>query len=274
MEGGGLTAKKYYWLRLKDGWFNSKLIKKLRRIAGGDTYTIIYLKMQLLSLKNEGRLYYEGVEETFSEELALELDEDPENVKVTISFLQNCGLIEIVDADEYMLTEVPAAIGSETDSAERMRKSRANRNKKLLEAKTSQCYKPVTVSDTEIDIEKEIEKDIEKENIDCAEQESSAPEPEPIITLPLNTGEEYPIFQCDLQEFAELYPAVDVLQAMRGMRGWLLTNPGRRKTKRGIKRFVNSWLAREQDRGGNNSYNRSNNRELQSANVFEDWRNA
>ena len=243
-------AKKYYWLKLKDDWFQSKTIKKLRRIAGGDTYTVIYLKMLLLSLKNEGRLYYEGVEESFAEEIALELDEDEENVKVTLSFLQNCGLIEITDTDEYMLTEVPASLGSETASAERMRKMRAIKNKKEIEEKTSHCYTPVTSRYTEIDIEKEIEIDKEKDKTICAEPKHSAPEPEPIITLPLNTGEEYPIFQRDIQEFAELYPAVDVLQAMRGMRGWLLTNPGKRKTRRGIRRFINSWLSRDQDRGG------------------------
>lgn len=246
-------AKKYYWLKLKDDWFNSKVIKKLRKIAGGDTYTIIYLKMLLLSLKNEGKLYYEGVEESFADELALELDEETDNVNVTISFLQNCGLIEIVDPDEYVLTEVPAAIGSETESAERMRKCRANKNRKLLEEKTSHCDGAVTASDTEIDIEKDIETEKEKKNI-CTEQEGSEPEPEPIITLPLNTGEEYPVFQRDIGEFAELYPAVDVLQAMRGMRGWLLTNPAKRKTKRGINRFINSWLSREQDKGGNRGY--------------------
>lgn len=252
-------AKKYYWLKLKDGWFDSKVIKKLRKIAGGDTYTIIYLKMLLLSLKNEGKLYYEGLEESFADELALELNEDPDNVRVTISFLENCGLIEIVDSDEYMLTEVPTAIGSETESAQRMRKCRDNKNKKLLEDKTSHCDGAVTKSDTEIDIDIEIEKDIEKDkkNI-CTELERSEPEPEPIITLPLNTGEEYPVFQCDIDEFAELYPAVDVLQAMRGMRGWLNTNPARRKTKRGIRRFINSWLSREQDRGGVKGYTNSN----------------
>lgn len=251
-EGGGRLAKKYYWLKLKDDWFNSKVIKKLRKIAGGDTYTIIYLKMLLLSLKNEGKLYYEGVEESFSDELALELDEETDNVNVTISFLQSCGLIEIVDPDEYVLTEVPLAIGSETESAERMRKCRANKNKKLLEQKASHCDGTVTVSDTEIEIEKEIE--IKKENNICTEQKCSEPEPEPIIKLPLNTGEEYPIFQRNIDEFAELYPAVDVLQAMRGMRGWLLTNPAKRKTKRGINRFINSWLSREQDKGGNRGY--------------------
>ena len=43
--------KRYYWLKLMDDFFDSKRIKKLRKMAGGDTYTIIYLKMQLLSLK-------------------------------------------------------------------------------------------------------------------------------------------------------------------------------------------------------------------------------
>lgn len=260
-------AKKYYWLKLKDDWFNSKVIKKLRKIAGGDTYTIIYLKMLLLSLKNEGKLYYEGVEESFADELALELDEETDNVNVTISFLQNCGLIEIVDPDEYVLTEVPAAIGSETESAERMRKCRANRNRKLLEEKTSHCDGAVTASDTEIDIEKDIETEKEKKNI-CTEQEGSEPEPEPIITLPLNTGEEYPVFQRNIGEFAELYPAVDVLQAMRGMRGWLLTNPAKRKTKRGINRFINSWLSREQDKGGNRAYYKKPGAEKNDFNQF------
>lgn len=37
-------AKRYYWLKLPDGFFRQKAIKKLRKIAGGDTYTIIYLK--------------------------------------------------------------------------------------------------------------------------------------------------------------------------------------------------------------------------------------
>lgn len=87
-----------------------------------------------------------------------------------------------------------------------------------------------------------------------SELENPAPEPEQktqVINLPLNTGEEYPIFQNDIDIFAELYPAVDILQAMRAMKGWLMTNSKKRKTKRGISRFINSWLAREQDKGGN-----------------------
>lgn len=276
-------AKKYFWLKLKDDWFNSKVIKKLRRIAGGDTYTIIYLKMLLLSLKNEGKIYYEGVEDSFEEELALDLNEDIDNVTVTIAYLQKNGLLEILDTNEYFLSEVPEAIGSETDSARRMRISRGNKGKVALEDKMShcdnivlECDSNVTKCDTdiEIDIEKELEKNIEKDNTSCAEQ-ASAPEPEPIITLPLNTGDEYPFYQHDLDMFSQLYPAVDILQAMRGMRGWLLTNPTRRKTPRGIKRFVNSWLAREQDKGGTRGYSERNqgSRVESFGNMAKEWAN-
>ena len=56
-------CKRYYWLRLHDDFFDSKRIKKLRRMAGGDTYTIIYLKMQLLAMKTDGIIKWTGLEE-------------------------------------------------------------------------------------------------------------------------------------------------------------------------------------------------------------------
>ena len=58
-----MEDKKYYWLKLKNDFFGSKEIKKLRKIAGGDTFTIIYLKMQLLSIKNGGLIKYDRTEE-------------------------------------------------------------------------------------------------------------------------------------------------------------------------------------------------------------------
>lgn len=81
----------------------------------------------------------------------------------------------------------------------------------------------------------------------CAESEAaSAPA---AISLPLNDGTEYPVTEEQCQEWAGLYPAVDVIQQLRGMRGWLNANPQKRKTRRGVNRFINAWLAREQDRG-------------------------
>jgi predicted phage replisome organizer len=143
-------------------------MKKLRRIAGGDTYTIIYLKLQLLSLKDEGLLYYEGVEPTFYEEMALALDEDAENVRATLIFLENMGLISRNNEHEYILTEVPYLIGSETDKAELMRKKRererlqSSNNVTAVLPPVTNCYTEIEI-DKDIDIDIDIEKDIELE---------------------------------------------------------------------------------------------------------------
>jgi predicted phage replisome organizer len=147
-------------LKLKDDFFSQKEIKKLRKIAGGDTYTIIYLKLQLLSLENEGIIMFEGVEDNFIEEMALTLDEDAENVKVTLLYLQKVGFIEETNADEFLLPKVLESIGSETSVAVRVRKHR-NKQKALP------CNTEVTKGNTEIEIEidKDIEIDINKKNI-------------------------------------------------------------------------------------------------------------
>lgn len=67
--------KRYYWFKLKEDFFTDKKIKKLRKISGGDTYVIIYQKLLLLSLRDNGKLFYEGVESDFTKEMALTLDE-------------------------------------------------------------------------------------------------------------------------------------------------------------------------------------------------------
>lgn len=123
-------SKKYYWLKLKDNFFEGKAMKKLRKIAGGDTYTIIYLKLLLKSMKTDGKLYFDGIEETFCEELALDIDEDTENVKITVMYLQKVGLLKEVNEKEIELIEMKDMVGSESDSAERVRRMRTK--KKLL----------------------------------------------------------------------------------------------------------------------------------------------
>ena len=84
----------------------------------------------------------------------------------------------------------------------------------------------------------------------CPEPENSASGPPPVIALPLNDNTEYEVPQKDFDSWVSLYPAVDVMQQLRNMKGWLQANPDRRKTRRGINRFISGWLSREQDRGG------------------------
>ncbi|AMB93274.1 phage replisome organizer N-terminal domain-containing protein [Aerococcus sanguinicola] len=171
-------AKKYFWLKLKDDFFEQKEIKMLRRVAGGDTYTIIYLKMLLLSLSNEGRIYYDGIAENMVEEIALSIDEDSDNVQITFNYLISKGLIIFEDEDEVELTNIASMIGSETDSARRMRQLR---KKKTLQRhfEASQCDNQVTGplrggdGEIEIELEKDIEKELEQDtekNLDVVGQ--------------------------------------------------------------------------------------------------------
>ena len=87
----------------------------------------------------------------------------------------------------------------------------------------------------------------------CEQNQSEQVEP-PVITLLLNTGEEYGISQSNVYEWSELYPAVDVMQCLRNMKGWLMAHNSRRKTIRGINKFIITWLQKEQDKGGTRGY--------------------
>lgn len=150
-------AKKYFWLKLKDDFFNQKEIKMLRKLAGGDTFTVIYLKILLLSLKNDGRVYYDGIARNMVEEIALEIDEETENVQLTFNYLQTKGLLIFNSDDEVELSNIHQMIGSESASASRVRK---HRERKVLQS-NNEVTKLKHLSNTEI--EKDIEIDIEKE---------------------------------------------------------------------------------------------------------------
>jgi len=107
---------------------------------------------------------------------------------------------------------------------------------------------------------KENDNDKEKGNVtvkekeySCTEPDKSAPVPA-VIELILNDKSLYPITQEDVDKWQELYPAANIMQELRKMKGWLDANPAKRKTRKGIKKFITSWLAREQDRGGAKTY--------------------
>ena len=152
--------KRYYWLKLQNDFFSRKEIKRLRRIAGGDTLTIIYLKMLCRSLKDNGKLYYDGLDNDFVSELAMDIDEDTENVQITVNYLIKTGLLEQIDEVEYTLKDAESNTGTETAVAARVRKHRERR-------KALQCNTDVTavkqLGYVEIEIDKEIDKEKEEE---------------------------------------------------------------------------------------------------------------
>lgn len=151
-----LKNKRYFWIQLAQDFFKSKEMKLLRKIAGGDTHTIIYLKMMLISLEDGGHIYYDGLADNLAEEIALVIDENVEDIKITLIFLESKGLLTRNSDRDYFLEQVPEMVGSETASARRVRKFRENKQVLL-------CNTDVTKCNGDIDIEKDIDTEIEKD---------------------------------------------------------------------------------------------------------------
>lgn len=148
--------KRYFWLKLHKDFFQRKEIKRLRKIAGGDTYTIIYLKMLLRSIMSDGKLYFDGLEDDFASELALDLDEKEENVQITVAYLIKSGLLEMCSDDEYYLPDAKDNTGTETAVAGRVRKHREKQ-------KALQCNTDVTQVKHLCNGEKEKDKELYKD---------------------------------------------------------------------------------------------------------------
>ncbi|MCO5072087.1 MAG: hypothetical protein M9944_12855 [Rhizobiaceae bacterium] len=158
------------------------------------------------------------------------------------------------------------AFENEADVAiERRRAADRNRQAKLRNSRAmsrDSRYVTVTNSDT-VSPKKETSPEPPKEkttpsnsedkssSLFCPEPEKSAPDA--VIGLPTVSDGDHPIFEADIAEWKAAYPAVDIRQQLAAMRQWLISNPTKRKTKRGMRKFVNAWLDRRQNAGGSHS---------------------
>lgn len=213
-------AKKYYWLQLKSTFFSNRIAKKLLKAERGKIYALIYLKMLLFSVDKEGHLFFEGVEHTFAEEIALVLDEEPDDVKTTIEMLESAGAMEQIAADEWYLTEMPELIGKECDSAERVRKHRA----KTLQCNTdvTECNTLVTECNTEkrreeIEIEKSREENTKSKG-ECERENRKRfvpPTVGEVIAYCVERGNDI-----DAQQFIDFYASKGWMVGKNKMTDW------------------------------------------------------
>lgn len=140
---------RYYWMKLFDNFFHDPKIKKLKRMAGGDTYVVIILKIMLETITNNGVYKFQNIERSLAEELELKIDEDSKNIQIVLDYLHLHKMIIQISDDSYLLTEVKNCIGSETASTKRSQKSRELKiNQKVL-----LCNTTATKSNREIEIE-------------------------------------------------------------------------------------------------------------------------
>lgn len=238
----------------------------MKKHEHGKDMQIVYLRMMLLSIDKGGCIYYQGVYDSLEEELAEEFDEPVEIIRETLDYLKENNMIAIDENSDCFVPESLTLTGSEGSSAERMRKKRQRE-------KMSHCDTDVTGSDAcvtscDVELEKEIElekeKREEKEDIVCPEPDKPVPDLSGIL-LPLNDKTSYNVPLDKIALWKDTYPAVDIERELKRMIAWLDSNPSRRKTRKGICKFINTWLSKEQDKGGrykNGSRQHGKDREL------------
>jgi predicted phage replisome organizer len=293
-------SKKYYWLRLQANFFQSDDIKLILSQKDGAEYVIFWQKLLLKSITSTepGVLKYKDSIPYTPDMLATVTDTNISVVKSALTLFKNLGMLEIKEDGEIWIEEASKFIGSESESAGRVRKFREKEKVKALQCNAdvtqsntsvTNCNNSVTQSKSKsIDIELDIELDKEKNNVcsnskvlrdnianrvskdnNNAQSRKNASAPEQVktpdeksqqeqqntqntvITLPLAAkGKEYSITQKDIDLWQEDYPGIDVYTEIRKMHAWLDANPSKRKTQKGIRRFIVSWLNNAQDRGG------------------------
>lgn len=113
--------KNYYYLKLKENFFESDEMVLLENMENGKEYSIILLKMYLRSLKDEGRLMIRNLIPYTPESLACVLRHDVSVVEQAIEAFEKLGLIEKLDSGVIFMTDIQNFIGESSTDADRKR---------------------------------------------------------------------------------------------------------------------------------------------------------
>ena len=153
--------RKYYYLKLKENFFDSDSIVLLEDMKDGILYSNILLKLYLKSLKNGGRLQLDEHIPYTAQMIATLTRHQIGTVERALAIFQQLGLVEQLDCGLLYMTDIELMIGQSSTEAERKRAARLE-NKALLPPRTNGGHLS-DICPPEIEIEKEIEIDIDIE---------------------------------------------------------------------------------------------------------------
>ena len=164
--------QKYYYMRLKEGFFDDDAIKIMEAMPDGYLYSNILLKLYLKSLKYNGRLMFNERIPYNPEVLATITHHQVGTIEKALKLFKELDLIEILDNGAIYMLDIQNLIGKSSTEAERKKQYRAKidaEKAKLIEMGQMSGQCPL-----EIEIEKEIEKEIEAEKADKKPQRKAA----------------------------------------------------------------------------------------------------
>lgn len=156
--------KKYYYLRLKDNFFDSDELKILESMKDGYLYSNILLKLYLRSLKNDGKLVVNERIPYSADMLASVTGHQVGTIKQALSMFKELGLIEVLENGAIYMLDIQNFIGKGSTEADRQRlyDRRISEERKQNKLTQSRNLEEICKKSTP-EIEKELEKDIEIE---------------------------------------------------------------------------------------------------------------
>lgn len=273
------------WIKIVTDIFDDEKILIIESMPEADSIIVIWFKLLCLAGKqNNSGVFMIRDRIPYTDEMFSAIFRRPINtLRLAFKTFESLGMIEIINdavtipnwGKHQSLEQMEARRLYERDRKREYRKRQQLLSETSVDSplpSSGQCPGqspscPTDVHSLEEDIDRDIdtdrdedrERDTEKKGKKKGAERSgdhstlAANEPS-IFELPLNDGTMYGVTQSEIDKYSELYPAVDVPQEIRGMIGWLDSNPAKRKTRGGVRRFMNNWLSRTQDQGGTNGY--------------------
>ena len=153
--------RKYYYLKLKESYFDDDAIVLLESMPDGILYSNILLKLYLKSLKNGGKLQLDENIPYTAQMIATLTRHQIGTVERALEIFRQLGLVEQLDSGAFYMTDIELMIGQSSTEAERKRAARLE-NKALLPPRTNGGHLS-DIRPPEIEIKKEIDIEIEKE---------------------------------------------------------------------------------------------------------------
>ena len=156
--------RKYYYLKLKENYFDEDAIVLLESMQDGILYSNILLKLYLKSLKNGGKLQLDEHIPYTAQMIATLTRHQIGTVERALEIFRQLGLVEQLDSGAFYMTDIELMIGQSSTEAERKRAARLE-NKALLPPRTKGGHlSDIRPPEKEIELEKEIEikREIEK----------------------------------------------------------------------------------------------------------------
>lgn len=212
--------RKYYYLKLKEGFFESEEIKILESIKDGYIYSNILLKLYLRSLRNEGRLMYRNVIPYTPDILATLVGHQVGTVEKALDIFKKLELIEILDNGAIYMMDIQNFIGKSSTEADRQR----NYYNKIKEEKEGK-----------LEIEKQEESPEQREKDEQVEEKEPKPKKE-------NT----------LQIFERLLPGYDVSEYLaEKLRTWFKYKTERKEgyKEQGMKSLLTQIVKKSKEFG-------------------------